>query len=168
MKDIRILIEGTCEDAEEAFNNYLSEFPNSELHNMRCCTFTILPAHWKKFQEAKSDVNAVMISYLDQKNVNGMFVIEYTKRGVPHLHGISPNVHERCNRFWGASCKIKRINQNGIAGWITYCCKDKISAEMNKMFLPQAQNPELCIYTYRDHHAKFFSNTLVYKKNGIP
>lgn len=153
-KDIRLLIDGSSEDAEKAFHSYISEFTEDERESLRCCTFTILPAHWKKYLSVSADVNDVMMSYLELKSVNGMFVIEYTKRGVPHIHGISPNVHERCNRFWGASCRIKKINEKGIDGWITYCCKDKISDAMNKRFMPSDRTPKLCIYTLKDFYDK--------------
>lgn len=157
------LRNGTFEENVNSFNYYLNNLSPDERSNIRCVTFTMNPSHWKLFKPRIGigfTPEDIFMHYLDLKHVRGCFVIELTKRGVPHVHGISPNVYDRDANFWGAQCKVKCIMDKGIQGWFIYCSKDKISAETNSLFFDSDKAPPLDVYTSSDFK-KLFSKEIL-------
>ncbi len=167
--DIRIILYGTQEDSTQSFMTYLNDYKDESLS---CVTLTMLPAHWAKFKQYNISHKEMFMYYLINKNVEGIFTIEYTKRGVPHLHGLLHNISERDKDFWGAQACVKKMlrDDDYHLGWIRYCVKDKITEEMNEMFSIQIKKKKLMYIHFLNIkieilRIKIYSNII--KQNGV-
>lgn len=113
--------EYSREGAIDEFNKFIHQKDKTKL---RALTLTIRPHHWQILKKHHVDAHDMWKAMLDYKNIKGIFVIEYTKKNTPHIHGISTNTYniDDIKSFWGN--EAKNLIMDSPKNWIEYCTKD--------------------------------------------
>lgn len=121
----------------KAFKDYFREYFMDR--NFYAITLTVSPKEHRVLKKNNVDPNTYFMIKLVDLKLGGIYVSEYTKKGIKHLHGII-SVHKECApgtaelyNKWQASCCLKFIKDvDQFNKWVLYCTKDCFSPDILK------------------------------------
>lgn len=115
-------------------------------HVFWALTYTLKPSEWQWIYKNKRTMDETLgyfRSLLKELKIKGVFVVEYTKKGVPHLHGICIDFHKKLEldqqclkrgkkfdvyytiKGLHRSHKLKPIkSKRAYNGWVDYMIKE--------------------------------------------
>lgn len=119
------------------YDEFRPEYDNRKV-KLYALTLTISPAEYKALIKQKYKELEIFQAKLKVLGIGGSFVREYTKKGVPHLHGIikfpvvediiQEDISQYIRNKWGYMICLKNIPDiTDLSGWIEYMTKDMFS-----------------------------------------